>query len=58
MPVLAYGQFLTQALNFLIIALCIFLVINMFQKAADKITRRSRRSRTRRIARSAARPSQ
>jgi len=40
LPVLAYGQFLTQALNFLIIALCIFLMINMFQKAADKITKK------------------
>jgi large conductance mechanosensitive channel len=39
-PVLAYGQFITQAINFLIIAFCIFLVISMFQKGMDKIVKK------------------
>jgi large conductance mechanosensitive channel len=35
-PVLAYGNFITVAINFLILALCIFIVVKMFNTARKR----------------------
>lgn len=35
-PVLAYGNFITVALNFLILAFCVFMVIKLFNTARRK----------------------